>query len=112
MAFDASLEVINNIAKITITGELDASTAPQLKAKLEEAAAEEPKRLVLMMEGLEYMASAGLRMLIFAKQKMGNSVDIYMVGTQEMVLDTITKTGFDQSVFLVNEYDEAQLEAA
>lgn len=111
MAFDASLEVINNVAKITVNGELDASTAPQLKAKLEEAAAEEPKRLVLMMEGLEYMASAGLRMLIFAKQKMGNSVDIYMVGTQEMVLDTITKTGFDQSVFLVDKYDEAQLEA-
>ncbi|MEM1394696.1 MAG: anti-sigma factor antagonist [Cyanobacteria bacterium P01_A01_bin.80] len=111
MAFDASLEVINNVAKITVTGELDASTAPQLKAKLEEAAAEEPKRLVLMMEGLEYMASAGLRMLIFAKQKMGNGVDIYMVGTQEMVLDTITKTGFDQSVFLVDKYDEAQLEA-
>lgn len=111
MAFDASLEVVNNVAKITVTGELDASTAPQLKTKLEEAAAEEPKRLVLMMEGLEYMASAGLRMLIFAKQKMGNSVDIYMVGTQEMVLDTISKTGFDQSVFLVDKYDEAQLEA-
>jgi len=111
MAFDASLEVINSVAKITVNGELDASTAPQLKAKLEEAAAQEPKRLVLMMEGLEYMASAGLRMLIFAKQKMGNGVDIYMVGTQEMVLDTITKTGFDKSVFLVDKYDEAQLEA-
>lgn len=112
MAFDASLEVINNVAKITVNGELDASTAPELKTKLEEAAAEEPKRLVLMMEGLEYMASAGLRMLIFAKQKMGTGVDIYMVGTQEMVLDTITKTGFDKSVFLVDKYDETQLKAA
>ena len=111
MAFDASLEVNNNIAKITVTGELDASTAPEFKAKVEAAAAEEPKRLVLMMEGLEYMASAGLRVLIFAKQKMGTGVDIYMVGTQEMVLDTIQKTGFDQSVYLVDEYNEAQLEA-
>lgn len=111
MAFDASLEINNNVATITLTGELDASTAPQLKAKLEEAAVAEPKRLVMMMEGLEYMASAGLRMLIFAKQKMGTGVDIYMVGTQEMVLDTIQKTGFDQSVFLMEKYDEAQLEA-
>lgn len=110
MTFAASLETNNNVATITLTGELDASTAPQLKAKLEEAATQEPKRLVLMMQDLEYMASAGLRMLIFAKQKMGVGVDIYMVGTQEMVLDTITKTGFDQSVFLVEKYDEAQLE--
>lgn len=111
MAFDAFLETNNNVAKITMQGELDASTAPQLKEKLEEAAAQEPKRLVLMMEGLEYMASAGLRMLIFAKQKMGTGVDIYMVGTQEMVLDTIKKTGFDKSVFLLDRYDEEQLEA-
>ena len=111
MAFDAFLETNNNVAKITMHGELDASTAPQLKTKLEEAAAQEPKRLVLIMEGLEYMASAGLRMLIFAKQKMGNGVDIYMVGTQEMVLDTIKKTGFDKSVFLLDRYDEEQLEA-
>lgn len=111
MAFDAFLETNNNVAKITMQGELDASTAPQLKTKLEEAAAQEPKRLVLIMEDLEYMASAGLRMLIFAKQKMGNGVDIYMVGTQEMVLDTIKKTGFDKSVFLLDRYDEEQLEA-
>lgn len=111
MAFDAFLETNNNVAKITMQGELDASTAPQLKTKLEEAAAQEPKRLVLIMEDLEYMASAGLRMLIFAKQKMGNGVDIYMVGTQEMVLDTIKKTGFDKSVFLLDQYDEKQLEA-
>ncbi|MGK7920977.1 MAG: anti-sigma factor antagonist, partial [Trichodesmium sp.] len=81
------------------------------KTKVEEAAATSPKRLVLMMQDLEFMASAGLRVLIFAKQKMGTGVDIYMVGVQEMVLDTIKKTGFDQSVYLLDEYDAAQIEA-
>ncbi|NES70963.1 MAG: anti-anti-sigma factor, partial [Okeania sp. SIO2D1] len=44
------------------------------------------------------------------KQKMGTGVDIYMVGVQEMVLDTIKKTGFDQSIYLLDEYDAAKVE--
>ncbi|NEP89545.1 MAG: anti-sigma factor antagonist [Okeania sp. SIO2C2] len=110
MAFEATLETTNGIAKITLSGELDGSTAPAFKKKVEEAAAENSKRLVLMMNDLEYMASAGLRVLIFSKQKMGTGVDIYMVGVQEMVLDTIKKTGFDQSIYLLDEYDAAKIE--
>jgi len=105
MALEVTLQTSEDIAQITLVGELDASTATVFKDKVEEAAKLNPQRLVLMMQGLEYMASAGLRVLIFAKQKMGTDVKIYMVGTQETVLDTITKTGFDQSVYLVDEYD-------
>jgi anti-anti-sigma factor len=110
MAFDATLETTNGIAKIKLSGELDASSAPSFKTAVEKAAAENPKRLVLLMEELDYMASAGLRVLIFAKQKMGADADIYIVAPQEMVLDTIQKTGYDQSVIVLNEYDAAQIE--
>lgn len=111
MAFDATLETTSSgIAKITLSGELDGSTAGAFKKKVEEAAAANPKRLVLLMQDLEFMASAGLRILIFAKQKMGADVDIYMVGVQEMVLDTIQKTGFDQSVYILEEYDADRIE--
>lgn len=111
MAFDATLEITSSgIAKITLSGELDGATAPAFKRKVEEAAAENPKRLVLLMQDLDFMASAGLRVLIFSKQKMGPSVEIYMVGVQELVLDTIQKTGFDQSVYILDEYDAAQIE--
>jgi anti-anti-sigma factor len=111
MAFSATLETTNNgIAKISLSGELDASTAPEFKTQVEAAAATNPKRLVLMMEDLEFMASAGLRVLIFAKQKMGTDVDIYMVGTQESPLDTIKKTCFDHSVYLLDKYDADKIE--
>ena len=111
MSFEANLETTNSIAKIILSGELDAATASTFKTKVEEAAAQSPKKLVLMMNDLEYMASAGLRVLIFAKQKMGTGVDIYMIAVQESVLDTIKKTGFDQSVYLLDEYDAAKIEA-
>jgi anti-sigma B factor antagonist len=104
MAFSATLTTDDTIAKIQLTGELDASAAPLFKAEIDQAIAQQPTRLVLMMEDLEYMASAGLRVLIYAKQKAGSDIDIYMVGTQEMVLDTLQKTGFDQSVYMVESY--------
>ncbi len=46
-------------------------------------------------------------MLIFAKQKMGADADIYVVGGQEQVIDTLEKTGFDQSVIIQDQYEVA-----
>jgi len=104
MAFDSSLEMTSNgIAKIVLSGELDAAAAPRFKETVERAAEQHAKRLVLRMEGLEFMASAGLRVLIFAKQKMGRDVDVYVVGAREPIVDTIRMTGFHHSVVLVDE---------
>lgn len=111
MAFDASLEMTDSgIAKITLSGELDASVAPMFREKVEEAAAQQAKRLVLLMEDLEYMSSAGLRALVFAKQKMGKDVDIYVVGADESVMETIEMTGFHHSVIALDSYDPDQIE--
>jgi anti-anti-sigma factor len=112
MAFTSTLDMQDRIAKITLSGELDASVAPQFRALIEQAAQAQAQRLVLMMQDLSYMASAGLRALAYAKQKMGQDVDIYMVGVQESVLETITMTGFHHSVTVLDSYDAAQIEAS
>lgn len=111
MAFDAKLEVNDKIAKITLTGELDASVANDFRTKIEEAAAASVTKLVLLLEGLEYMSSAGLRTLVFAKQKMGQGVKIFVVGATEAVSEPIRQTGFHYSVIMLDTYDAAQIEA-
>lgn len=112
MAFTANTEVTaNNIAKITVAGELDASVAPIFKDEIEKLSDQPIRRLVLIMNELSYIASAGLRVLIFAKQKMGSDVDIFVVGAQEQVIDTLEMTGFHYSVTLMDEYDASTIEA-
>jgi len=106
MAFNAASEVENGVATITLDGELDATVAPQFKEAIEAVAVSEPKRLVLQMKGLSFMASAGLRVLIFAKQKMGEGVDIYVVSPQEPVLGTLEMSGFSKAVFITDTVPE------
>jgi len=107
MAFNAQLVVAGSTVMITLTGSLDAASAPAFKEVIEQAAAQTPARLVLLMNGLEFLASAGLRILIFAKQKMGAGVDIYVVGSQGPVLGTLEMSGFHHSVYIRDTYTEA-----
>lgn len=110
MALSVNHELSNGISKISLDGRLDAATAPAFKAEVEKAAAAKVKAIVLMLSGLEYMASAGLRVLVFAKQKMGAGSKVFIVGAQEMVKQTIQLSGFQQAVTLLDSYDAAVIE--
>jgi anti-anti-sigma factor len=105
MAFTCSLVVEDGVARITLNGELDAASAGDFRDRIAEAAVQNPRALVLMMANLDYMASAGLRTLIFAKQKMGAAVDIYVIGAQESITETLEQTGFQNSVISQPTYE-------
>jgi anti-anti-sigma factor len=105
MAFSVTSKMLKNgTAELSLYGELDASVANEFKQAVEQAAVEKAKKLVLNMKDLEFMSSAGLRVLVFAKQKMGSDVDIYVIAAQAPVRDTIQMTGFDQSVIMQDEF--------
>ena len=104
MALNISVAQSPDEAIIKLSGELDAATAPQFRQAVEKAAEAKPKRLVFLMGELDFMASAGLRMLIFARQKMGPGVSLYVIGSHGPVLSTLTMSGFHHSVILQDTY--------
>jgi anti-anti-sigma factor len=108
MAFDARLEMTGGIAKITLSGELDASVAATFKQKVEEAIQHENKTLVLFMQDLAYVASAGIRVLVFAMQKMGSNAQIYAIAPQDQVRETFEMTGLQHSLHIQEEYSPVE----
>ena len=111
MAFAVSTELTNGVAKITVSGELDAASANEFRTAIEQVASAQPKRVALLMDQLTFMASAGLRVLVFAKQRMGTGVDLYVVGAQAAVMETLEMTGFHYSVIMLTEYDATEIES-
>jgi anti-anti-sigma factor len=104
MDFTISSEVADKVAKITLAGELDSLSARVFQKEIEKVALQSPTELVLDVENLAFMSSAGLRVLIFSKQKLGVGLTIYVVKPQESIVDTLEKTGLQHSVNIVDQY--------
>jgi anti-anti-sigma factor len=101
MALEMSSSVQGGKALLTLSGELDGSSAPAVRETVDRLLSGSPSHLVLSVEKLNFMASAGLRILIFAKQKQPG-LKIYFVKPQDTVVETLKKTGFHQGVYITD----------
>ena len=78
---------------ILLTGRLDTTTAPALEKTLRDDVGE-AARLVLDLKGLEYISSAGLRVLLAAQKKMQKVGSMKLVHVCEDVMEILEMTGF------------------
>lgn len=79
---------------VTLQGRLNITTAPEMQKAVEKKLAEGATSLVLDFTGVEYMASAGIRMLVATQKqvtKRGGSMIIK--GVSPEVMDVIYMTG-------------------
>jgi anti-anti-sigma factor len=100
MSFDATMQVSDGVATITLSGELNSGSAPKFSELITEAADQKVEKLVLQAGELTFMSSAGLRCLVFAQQRMSRGTKIALIGAQPDVAKTVTMTGFDRSIDL------------
>ena len=78
---------------IEIVGRLDTVTAPALDKTINEDIAD-TKNLVLDVKGMEYISSAGLRVLLSAQKKMQKIGSMKVTGVCEEVMEVFEMTGF------------------
>ena len=78
---------------IEIVGRLDTITAPALDKAINEDIGE-AKNLVLDVKGMEYISSAGLRVLLATQKKMQKIGSMKVINVCEEVMEVFEMTGF------------------
>ena len=81
------------LVTLGITGRLDTTTAPNLEAVINELS-EDTKELVFDIAELEYISSAGIRVILSAYKKMNQSGGIMRIEkANEIVREVFEMTG-------------------
>jgi len=84
-----------NKTTLTLSGRLDTGTSPQLQEKLEELLAEGTGDIILDLSDLEYISSAGLRVLLMGEKKCRLKDRKQVVkGANASILEIFDITGF------------------
>ena len=82
-----------NALKVAVEGRLDTMTAPELDASLKDSIVG-VKELTLDLGALEYISSAGLRVLLSAHKAMSAKDGMKVVHVNELVREVFDVTGF------------------
>ena len=77
---------------ITLEGRLDTTTAPELEREIGEL--NDVRELVIDMKGLEYISSAGLRVIVKAQKIMNLKGSMRLINVGESIMEVFEITGF------------------
>ena len=78
---------------VALEGRLDTTTAPQLEAELK-ASLPGVTSLIFDFSQLEYISSAGLRVILYAQKVMNKQGTMVLRHVNEMVMEVFEITGF------------------
>lgn len=98
-----------NCDMVTIKGRVDSATAPQFAKALEVITAGGRFKIVVDMNELEYMSSAGFRILLANQRacKRYNRGEIVLAAVPERVKEALELTGFTELFNIFSEPVEA-----
>ena len=87
------IEKENGVTVLKIEGRLDTTTAPELEKTIN-VEGDALKNLVLDFGGVDYISSAGLRVILTAQKKMNIQGSMELINVREAVMDIFEMTGF------------------
>ena len=80
--------------EIALNGRLDTSTAPELEAEVT-SSLDGVEHLTFDFGDLEYVSSAGLRVLLSTQKRMNKQGDMKVTNVNESVMEIFEVTGFN-----------------
>ena len=80
---------------IELEGRLDTTTSPELESELAQSL-EGVETLIFDLRGLEYISSAGLRVLLSSQKKMSQQGGMKVRNVNEDIMDIFDITGFTE----------------
>lgn len=99
---------IDGTSVVRLEGRLDTATAPSLETTCSKLIASGAKRIVIDMAQLEYLSSAGLRvMLAVAKQLQAGGGRLTVCGAENIVLETLQLSGIPEIIPVCPTLDDA-----
>lgn len=78
---------------VSLEGRLDTTTAPQLEESLRESMTG-ISELILDFKDLEYISSAGLRVLLSAQKNMAKQGSMKLIHVSDVIMEIFEVTGF------------------
>ena len=78
---------------VTLEGRLDTTSAPELEKALQEDISD-VKELVMDFEKLDYISSAGLRVLLSTQKVMNKQGSMKLCHVNESIMEILEVTGF------------------
>ena len=81
--------------EIKVSGRLDTTTAPQLDGEIKESV-DGVTELIFDLEDLEYISSAGLRVLLASQKTMNKQGEMKVTAVSEPVMEIFEVTGFSE----------------
>jgi len=99
---------INGVTVLSLTGSIDAMTAPKITEYIHGLVDKGNTKLVADFSGVDYTSSAGLRVLLGAiKETRAQSGDMRLTGVQADVLKVLNLSGFTNILKLFDDLDAA-----
>ena len=94
------MQITTNISNqnliISLSGRLDTVTSPQLEEEINRSSFEEIETVTLNMRSLEYISSAGLRVILMLHKKLaGINGRLKLINVNDMIMEIFTMTGMD-----------------
>lgn len=85
-------ELENNVLVLALEGRLDTVTAPELEREINDLSG--VRDLVIDMKNLEYISSAGLRVILKAQKTMNAQGSMKLKNVGESIMEVFEITGF------------------